>query len=75
MTPSGEDILKLARAYGAVRGIGLHGLSKRCGHSKRFIRLAAGRGCTPKTAEHVLRWFANSWPTDLPWPDGIARPR
>jgi hypothetical protein len=45
------------------------------GDGQFFHKLKTGKSCTLKTAGLVLRWFADHWPEDLAWPDGIERPQ
>ena len=68
-------LVELAQKYGAHRRISLSRVGAlTAADGKFFARLNAGRTCTVRLANTVLRWFADHWPADLPWPDGIDRP-
>lgn len=42
---------------------------------KILDRLARGEAdVTTVTFERAVLWFDQNWPTDLPWPAGVARP-
>ncbi len=41
---------------------------------KFFDRLKNGGGCTLRTADRVIAWFSDNWPSDLAWPSEVARP-
>ena len=70
-----EHLILLAAAYSAHIDRSEQTVSKWCvGHGRLFQRLRAGKGCTLSTAEHVIRWFDENWPSDLDWPAEVERP-
>jgi hypothetical protein len=44
------------------------------GDGQFFKRLIEGKGCTVRISDAVFQWFADNWPDDLDWPEGIQRP-
>jgi len=39
-----------------------------------FLKIAHGASCTVDTYLQVKEWFADHWPSDLAWPEGVDRP-
>jgi hypothetical protein len=75
MRLSADDLLRLARAYSDHVGRSLVTVGvKATNNDKVFTRLAAGKTCTVRTLERAAAWFADNWPADLPWPEGVPRP-
>jgi hypothetical protein len=75
MRMSADDLLRLARAYSDHVGRSLVTVGlKAARNDKVFTRLAAGKTCTVRTLERAAVWFADNWPHDLPWPEGVPRP-
>jgi hypothetical protein len=71
-----DQILTLARAYGAEMNISLATVGvKALKNDKIFRRLAAGKGCSTRSIERAALWFQSHWPDDLPWPRNVPRPR
>lgn len=70
------DTLKnLAAMYSNHSGLSLATVSTYAANDGKFFRrLDEGAGCTLKTAERVIEWFAANWPDDLEWPRDIPRP-
>lgn len=65
----------LIRTYASHQAISDVTAAKRAGaHTRLATRLAAGHGCTLKTANRVVAWFDTHWPKDLEWPQGVPRP-
>ncbi len=70
-----QDILNVAKAYSAHNSISLGTLSLYAADDGKFFgRLEAGKSCTLKRANEILRWFSVKWPPDLEWPSDIRRP-
>ncbi len=68
-------IIKQAEAYCAHTGRTLSTVgSYAVRDGKFFERLKGGGGCTLRTADRVVMWFSDNWPTDLEWPSDIRRP-
>jgi len=44
------------------------------GDGQFFRRMSEGKSCTVRTANAVLQWFSDHWPTDLEWPADTPRP-
>jgi hypothetical protein len=49
--------------------------NKIAGHARLFKRLREKNGCTLRTADRAMQWFAANWPADLEWPRDIPRPK
>ncbi|MDF3420188.1 hypothetical protein HKX23_17705 [Sulfitobacter sp. KE29] len=61
--------------YSCHSGLSLATVSTYAANDGKFFRrLDEGAGCTLKTAERVVEWFAANWPDDLEWPRDIPRP-
>lgn len=43
-------------------------------HGGFFDRIRRGGACSVDTYLMVKRWFADHWPSDLDWPEGVDRP-
>jgi hypothetical protein len=77
------EILALARAYGAAKGLALSGVGylacrtpeRPNGNVKLFPRLAEGRGCNSVSIDRAAAWFVENWPSEVPWPAEVPRPR
>jgi hypothetical protein len=70
-----EHLILLAAAYAAHVDRSEQTVSKWItGHGRLFQRLRAGMGCNLNTAELVVRWFDENWPSDLDWPEAVERP-
>ncbi|MBR9819378.1 MAG: hypothetical protein GYB51_00085 [Rhodobacteraceae bacterium] len=68
-------IIKQAEAYCAHTGRTLSTVgSYAVRDGKFFDRLKNGGGCTLRTADRVITWFSDNWPSDLTWPTDIPRP-
>lgn len=68
-------ILRLSDAYGAAAGVSEKTVSHRVfDDSKKLTALRGKADLTLSRANEALVWFSTHWPTDTPWPDGIARP-
>jgi hypothetical protein len=70
-----EHILSVAKLYSTHTGrrlstIGVYGVND----GKFFGRLETGNTCTIKTAEKMMQWLSDAFPTDLAWPADIPRP-
>ncbi|MCW4114771.1 hypothetical protein NPA31_007315 [Aurantimonas sp. MSK8Z-1] len=73
MTPA--DLLDLADRYGAAAGLTRRQVSWRIfADTKKLDALAQGGDLTTGRYHDALAAFAETWPADLAWPDGIARP-
>ena len=76
MSISEQEILQLAREYGAHFGLKLSTIGTYAVNDGKFFGRLEQRGsCTVRTSRIVLSWFSEIWPdADLVWPAGIARP-
>jgi hypothetical protein len=71
-----QQLLALARAYAAARGISLARVST-LAHNQGgfFARLEDRRGgFTFATFEKCMRWFSANWPEGHDWPTDVPRP-
>lgn len=70
-----EQILALADAYGAARGVKDATVSTLVfADGKRIQAIRDGRDLGVRTAMKAFQWFSDHWPADVEWPDGIDRP-
>lgn len=71
-----SQLLSLARAYAGHTGLSLTEVGRRAcdGNNRIFPRLARDKGCTSKSIEVAVNWFAAHWPAELPVPENIALP-
>ena len=70
-----EQLIRLAASFAAHVNRSEQTVSKWCvGHGRLFQRLRGGQGCNLSTAEHVVAWFDQNWPSDLDWPSEVDRP-
>ena len=76
-----EQLLALANVYGAHTGLTRATVGTYVMNDGKFFSGLAGEGvekprsCTLRTAERVLTWFSDHWPSDLPWPADVPRPK
>lgn len=69
------ELLMLARAYAAEQDINFKTVSSRVfNDGKKLDAIAAGGDLYSARLNKAVRWFSDHWPSDLPWPEGIARP-
>jgi hypothetical protein len=71
-----EQLLKVARAYGAAEGVPLSTVSSRAlNDGKRLKALEEdGANITVGRLETALRWFSDKWPSGAVWPEDVPRP-
>lgn len=70
-----DQLLSVARTYASAEGVELSTVSWRAlGDTKKLGALERGKDIQVGRLEKTMRWFANNWPADLPWPDGVERP-
>ena len=70
-----EQLLKVARAYGAAEGVPLSTVSSRAlNDGKRLNALEEGADITVGRMESALRWFSEKWPATAEWPEDVPRP-
>jgi hypothetical protein len=73
---STAELVILAKAYLEATGIAPSTLGTRVANNdKLFIRLIAGLDCTARNAERASRYFDETWPVWLPWPEEVRRRR
>lgn len=75
MLPLRTQLIRLADAYGAARGISRARLSTiifNAGH--RLEHIAAGKDLTTSSWERAMAWFHDNWPEGVEWPRSVARP-
>lgn len=69
------DILRLAEAFAAAKGIALSAVSSRVfDDSKKLAAIEGGADLTLKRAGAAMQWFSNHWPDSAEWPADLARP-
>ncbi len=70
-----RHLLALAEALGRYKRVTPDAICARAlGKGHFFHRLAIGGDCRTATAERLLGWFDDQWPSDLEWPRDIPRP-
>lgn len=71
-----EMLVRLAKAYGAHKGLTIATVSTYAANDGKLFRRMSedGAGCTLRTAQRVVSWFSGNWPDDLEWPSDIPRP-
>ena len=75
MSSARQNILALSEALEAHLGITHWAVSMRIARKGDFIRrLRRGGDVQTQTYERVLGRFAEMWPVDLEWPEGVPRP-
>ena len=79
MSSARQNILALSEALEAHLAITHWAVSMRIARKGDFIRrllrrLRRGGDVQTQTYERVLGRFAEMWPVDLEWPEGVPRP-
>ncbi|MBL4750910.1 MAG: hypothetical protein JKX71_10085 [Amylibacter sp.] len=71
-----QTLIKLAEDFAAHENKTHWSVSMRIfGKGNFFANLMKpGGDCHTRTADRVIKWFAENWPEDLAWPKGIDRP-
>ncbi|MBC6444783.1 MAG: hypothetical protein GDA50_05025 [Alphaproteobacteria bacterium GM202ARS2] len=73
--PETYHIEKLVEIYAECRGIGTSRVASLIWNDGKFFsRVRAGGNFTVKSYHRGLRWFADNWPPQTPWPEGVPRP-
>ena len=67
---------RVADAYCAAASLRLEQASYQIFRDQRRLSAVFGgqRGLTVASYESAMLWFAENWPTQLEWPEGIERP-
>ena len=69
------QLIALAEAFGAATQRSEARVATMAAKDGKFFRLVrAGKGCTVDTYLAIKQWFADNWPAELPWPEGVDRP-
>lgn len=69
-----DQLLTVARAYGAATGLELSQVSWRVlGDTKKLGALEQGADIQVGRFERAMQWFSDNWPSQVEWPDGITR--
>ncbi|KAA2314530.1 hypothetical protein E0K93_09420 [Puniceibacterium sp. HSS470] len=68
--------ITLAETLATHEGVTHFAISMRIfGKGDFFKNLKKPRAdCRMRTAARLITWFAENWPSDLEWPEGIPRP-
>lgn len=70
-----DHLLKLAHAYSDATKKPLVTVSWRAfGDSKKLAALESGLDIQVKRYESAMRWFADNWPVEAVWPEGVPYP-
>ena len=71
------DLIALAEAYAAARGLSVARVATLARNDGKFFRrLQEGAGCTVETYQGLLQWFSDRWEEAGAgaWPASVARP-
>lgn len=69
------SLLRLADAFCAATGRSKSRVATVIfNDGKKFGLIEAGGDVGTKVFERALRWFADNWPADTAWPEGVDRP-
>lgn len=76
MNPYSENLVSLAEAYAAHRGVSLWRVGALAvNRGSFFVRLKQGKlNCRTDTYLRALRWLSDNWPEPPEWPSDIPRP-
>lgn len=70
-----DDILAVAEAYAAARGLSEARVSTLCfGEGTRIKHLRSDGDMGARRIARALQWFSDNWPAGAPWPLAVARP-
>lgn len=70
------QLITLAEEYGRSTGLSEARIATLAQNQGVFFkRIRDGKGCSVDTYLKVKAWFADHWPPDLKWPDGVDRPK
>lgn len=71
-----EQLLSLIDAYAQGRGLAPASVTDKVfGAGHIYRRLRDGGDVSTGNFERALRWFADHWPPETAWPDGVMRPQ
>ena len=72
-----HPLLALSEALAAHQGVTHFAISMRVMGKGDFFKglMRPGADCRTRTADRVLSWFSENWPSDLEWPRHIPRPQ
>jgi hypothetical protein len=70
-----DQLLTLARAYGAAMGLEPSTVSWRVfGDTKKLAAIESGADIQVRRYERAVQWFSDNWPDGADWPAGVERP-
>lgn len=74
--PLTEQLLAVARAYCAARGLSLARVSTLVFNDGKKLGGIAEKGVDLSTSkfEGAMAWFSANWPEGADWPEGVPRP-
>jgi hypothetical protein len=71
-----DDLLAVANALATAQDRTLGSVSKEfLGESKKLPNLMAGADINTRRLEATMQRFSDEWPSNVPWPKGVHRPR
>ena len=72
-----RNLLTVAEAYSAQRGVSLSTLGRQAAGDWRFFDHLRDttKTFTARKYDQVMSWFSENWPADLSWPSSITRPQ
>jgi len=69
------DLIKISQRYSRAKKISLSRLGYLTAKDgKFFARLEKGGSCTLRTAQRLIQYLSDNWPSNLKWPSNIPRP-
>lgn len=70
-----ENLIKVTQTFARHAGLGISTVARRfLGDSKLFSRIHDGGTFSVRFYDRSVSRFAENWPDDLPWPEGVPRP-
>jgi hypothetical protein len=70
-----KNLIKITETFARHSGLGVATVARRfLGDSKLFARIHDGGTFSVRFYDRAVSRFAEMWPADADWPDGIPRP-
>lgn len=68
-------LVTLATLYAGAKRLEIVTVARHAAGDWRFFdRLDDGKTFTARKYDDVVRWFAEHWPADVEWPQGVPAP-
>lgn len=69
-----RNLIKIVESYAEHTGMAIVTALGRVAGMTHLSSIWTGGDVKAGTYDKVVQEFANAWPDDLPWPDGVGRP-